>query len=144
MKDFEIVVAHYSEDLDWLLPVANDATIYGKGEAPQSTNFSPAINLPNIGRESHTYLHHIVENYDSLARISMFLQGGIYGNGNGDKPDHVGTSVIDEKRGIFGSGNEVAHTSINILKMKEMALNGCARLRIACRKSPLHTARTGK
>lgn len=31
--------------------------------------------LANVGRESHTYLHHIISNYDKLAGITVFLQG---------------------------------------------------------------------
>ena len=33
------------------------------------------IKLPNIGRESHTYLYHIVNNYNQLADRVLFLQG---------------------------------------------------------------------
>ena len=33
--------------------------------------------LPNVGRESHTYLHHIVANYDHLASVTVFTQGSI-------------------------------------------------------------------
>ncbi|RYG68271.1 DUF3431 domain-containing protein, partial [bacterium] len=34
-----------------------------------------ALQLPNIGREAHTYLHHIVTRYDELAPITVFSQG---------------------------------------------------------------------
>ena len=33
-----------------------------------------ALPLPNVGRESHTYLHHIVNNYDKLADWTVFSQ----------------------------------------------------------------------
>ncbi len=32
------------------------------------------IQLPNVGRETHTYLHHIVSRYDSLADWTVFSQ----------------------------------------------------------------------
>merc|ERR1719248_86361 len=32
--------------------------------------------LPNVGRESHTYLHHIVDNYENLANWTVFTQAG--------------------------------------------------------------------
>lgn len=32
------------------------------------------IHLPNIGREAHTYLYHIIHNYDKLADINIFTQ----------------------------------------------------------------------
>lgn len=31
--------------------------------------------LPNLGREAHTYLHHIVQHYDQLATVTVFCQG---------------------------------------------------------------------
>jgi hypothetical protein len=33
-----------------------------------------AVHLDNIGREGHTFLHHIVENYDTLAKWTVFSQ----------------------------------------------------------------------
>ena len=53
-------------------------TVYNKGEdlpTPSSSRFS-VIPLPNVGREGHTYYHHIVSNYDCcLATHTAFLQG---------------------------------------------------------------------
>lgn len=65
----EIVVAHYKESLAWLdrLPGVT-ATVYAKGGGA-------GIPLPNVGREAHTYLHHIVSRYDSLAPCTVFCQG---------------------------------------------------------------------
>merc|ERR1719440_887988 len=54
--------------------------IYTKG--PQVDLAMPAglrvslHKLPNLGRESHTYLHHIVENYDQLPEWTVFSQAG--------------------------------------------------------------------
>ena len=31
--------------------------------------------LPNVGREVHSYLYHIIENYDKLADVTIFLPG---------------------------------------------------------------------
>ena len=33
------------------------------------------LRLPNLGRESHTYLHHILENYDELPEVLLLLPG---------------------------------------------------------------------
>ena len=33
--------------------------------------------LPNVGREGHVHLHHIVNRYESLADLTIFLNGGI-------------------------------------------------------------------
>lgn len=70
--DTELVVARYNEDLSWLFKVNNKKiTIYNKGNNINYNN----IKLPNIGRESHTYLTHIIKNYDNLADITIFTQG---------------------------------------------------------------------
>jgi hypothetical protein len=70
--DTELVVARYNEDLIWLSKVNNKKiTIYNKGNNINYNN----IKLPNIGRESHTYLTHIIKNYDNLADITIFTQG---------------------------------------------------------------------
>jgi hypothetical protein len=64
----ELVVARYLEDLAWLrnVPPQIQVTVYDK---------SPQGNLPNVGREAHTYLHHICARYDSLAEVTVFAQG---------------------------------------------------------------------
>jgi hypothetical protein len=70
----EIVIARYNEDLSWLkkIPKTIKITIYNKG----LDNIEyPSIKLPNIGRESHTYLYHIINNYDNLADQTIFCQG---------------------------------------------------------------------
>jgi hypothetical protein len=58
--------------LFWLkrVPVEWRQTIYNKGK-PRADS----IVLPNVGREAHTYLHHLVERYDDLAEWSLFTQG---------------------------------------------------------------------
>ena len=70
----EMVIARYNEDLGWLKDVPKNIkiTIYNKGEDDISY---PYIRLPNIGRESHTYLYHIINNYDNLAERTIFCQG---------------------------------------------------------------------
>lgn len=71
----ELIVAHYTEDLNWLrnLPAGLQKTVYTKG--PNPTADLPATPLPNVGREAHTYLHHLVNRYDSLAEWTIFCQG---------------------------------------------------------------------
>ncbi len=67
-----LIVAHFQEDLGWLAPLFADghnAIIYEKGGG----NRGPV--LPNMGRESHTWLHHIVTHYDQLDDYNVFLQG---------------------------------------------------------------------
>ena len=72
----EIVVARYNENLDWIKKIKKSKdlkiTVYNKG--PDDIDI-PFIRLPNIGRESHTYLYHIINNYDNLADQTIFCQG---------------------------------------------------------------------
>jgi len=96
-SQFEIVVAHYHEDLLWLTPAADISTVYSKGRLDFSLPFARHMTLPNIGRESHTYLYHIVNNYNRLADITLFTQGQV--------TDHVGpdltiTEMLDACRNL--------------------------------------------
>jgi hypothetical protein len=76
----EIVVSRYNEDLEWInKPPFNlyPITVYNKGV---NNNFHirsahTIIKLDNVGRCDHTYLYHIVHNYDKLADITVFLPG---------------------------------------------------------------------
>lgn len=64
----ELIVARYLEDLSWLgnIPPQITARVYDKSDTG---------NLPNVGREAHTYLHHICTNYDVLPDLTIFAQG---------------------------------------------------------------------
>ena len=88
MASRDVVVAHYKEDLEWLHELYNAcpaARIFVYTKAPLShvpdINALPPsvklIRLPNVGRESHTYLHHIIEHYDEsdFAEFIFFTQG---------------------------------------------------------------------
>ena len=65
-----LVVARYTENLDWLNQVPIHKVIYNKG--PPLPN---SIVVPNIGREAHTYLSFIVDHYDRLPDKVFFTQG---------------------------------------------------------------------
>lgn len=67
-----VVISRYNEDLSWALPITHKLYIYNKGPANIPFN---SITLQNVGRESHTYLHHVVSNYDCLDDYTVFLQG---------------------------------------------------------------------
>jgi len=69
----DVVVAHYNEDLSWIEAYRGPGVsfrVYSKGEAAPG-----AEALKNVGRESHTFLTHIVESYDRLAEWTVFTQG---------------------------------------------------------------------
>jgi hypothetical protein len=69
-----IVIARYNESIEWiknLNELTTTLAIYNKGPSLNSLS----ITLPNVGREGHTYLYHIIHNYDTLSEYTMFLQG---------------------------------------------------------------------
>ncbi|XP_038053542.1 uncharacterized protein LOC119725991 [Patiria miniata] len=74
--DYEIVISHFNEKLDWMKPLADHSHVYhkGKDKGPPFDVYK-LEKLPNVGREAHTYLYHIIQNYDKLASITVFLQG---------------------------------------------------------------------
>lgn len=76
-KKNQMVIARYNENLDWLLKFIDIVIVYNKGSYNSSLNKFNVISLPNIGRESHTYLYHIINNYDNLADRTIFFQGKI-------------------------------------------------------------------
>jgi hypothetical protein len=73
-RNVDIVVAKYKEDISWTTLLKDNVIVYDKSENP----LEASIRLPNVGREAHTYLYHIVKNYNNLADITIFLQGKPY------------------------------------------------------------------
>lgn len=69
----KIVVARYNEDVLWTTNITHPVIIYNKGDT--IPNFKNIIPLINKGREGETFLRHIVENYDTLDDVTVFLQG---------------------------------------------------------------------
>lgn len=76
-RDF--VIARYNEPVSWLNRIAepnSNIRVYNKGgriteNLPGNCRVSE---LPNVGRESHTYLTYIIENYYNLPDYVTFLQ----------------------------------------------------------------------
>ena len=69
MRTVEIVVARYNETLGWLNEYPFNQfkyIIYNKGDNYTfvKTGVQQIINLENVGRCDHTYLYHIIENYN--------------------------------------------------------------------------------
>lgn len=71
MENVQLIIARYREDVEWVRAMEYPAVIYDKSGDP----LPGALPLPNLGREAHSYLTHIVRNYDSLAALNVFLQG---------------------------------------------------------------------
>jgi hypothetical protein len=83
-RSVDLVVARYKENLDWLNKYKDvrfqNIFIYNKSDLPVEECMNEYANctiktLPNVGVCDHTYLHHIIENYDSLADVTVFAPG---------------------------------------------------------------------
>lgn len=76
VADLEVVVCRCGEELAWLrnLPRGVRVTVYDKTPPPGLAWPGSRI-LPNVGREAHAWLHHLVERYDHLADWTLFAQG---------------------------------------------------------------------
>jgi hypothetical protein len=103
---YHIVIARYNEDpWSWLPKVDAYVKVYNKGaplDKGQSLDAGQCVNLPNIGRESHTYLTYITENYDTLPEIVFFTQGSL---------DHIGGLSVEQFTHIQGNCSENFHTT---------------------------------
>lgn len=86
VPEYEFVIAHFNEDLSWLDKYSNHTHVYHKGkETVPWYQFRQWDRLPNVGREGHTYLHHIITSYDHLADVTVFLPGDV----SSDKKVHT-------------------------------------------------------
>ena len=79
-SNFELVICRYNEDIRWSEQFAEIRTVYDKGGIYDLNS----IVLPNVGRDAHCYLTHIVRNYENLSDITLFFQGSI-----NDRPDQI-------------------------------------------------------
>ena len=80
--DINIIVARYNEDLKWTLEKPFDQfkyIVYNKGDNEnfEKQNVREIISLPNVGKCDHTYLYHIINNYNNLTDINVFLPGSL-------------------------------------------------------------------
>lgn len=95
--DLDIVISMYKEPVEHLNPVletlqrlptfssqSSRIIIYTKDEKAnvesikQATRAYNVTKVPNVGREGETYLRHILEHWDSLAKHTMFIQADIH------------------------------------------------------------------
>ncbi|WP_337271417.1 hypothetical protein [Oryzifoliimicrobium ureilyticus] len=76
-----IVIARYKEDLAWVLKIPSDFEIfiYNKGDAIVDPRIlekaDHVIDRPNAGRESETYLHHMLTHRRTDRDFTVFCQG---------------------------------------------------------------------
>jgi hypothetical protein len=81
-KNIEIIISRYNEDLKWTLESPFNQykyTVYNKGDNEnfEKSNVKQIITLPNVGKCDHTYLYHIINNYNNLSDIVVFFPGSV-------------------------------------------------------------------
>ena len=99
-KTVDLVVARYNEDLEWLTDIDKyrRVIVYNKGrtfEYPDSR--VEIINLPNVGKCDHTYLYHIIHNYDNLAGVTIFLSGSCFSGHKKHQTEHTIAHTLEKK-----------------------------------------------
>ena len=70
-----VIICRYNENLDWVNKIEIPFLIINKGKRNLNFSKEAIINLPNIGRESHSILHFLIHYYDTLPLKSIFIQG---------------------------------------------------------------------
>jgi hypothetical protein len=74
----QVIIAKYNEDITWVKDLECPVIIYDKFQDKD---------LPNVGRDLHTYAHHIATHYDHLADTTFFLQGNPF--------DHYKDAILE-------------------------------------------------
>ncbi len=67
--DVQVVVARYREDASWTAALGLPCLVYDKGGG-----WPGGLPLPNVGREAHTYLTHILGRYPDFPGHTAFVQ----------------------------------------------------------------------
>jgi hypothetical protein len=110
----ELVVSLYNRDLGWLSNVDSSVkkTIYRKGSLV--THPDEVFLQNNVGRDVHTFFHHIVSNYSNLSEYTFFSQDFPFDhvqnyieliNGNRLKWDMEATHTFGGYWGFYKSNN---------------------------------------
>jgi len=75
--DSIVVVARYNENISNFSRFSGNLLVYNKGsdDIDKSINENYIIKTQNLGRESETYLKHIIDYYDNLYEYMIFVQG---------------------------------------------------------------------
>ena len=72
LKDISLagrILANFPDNLKEDQKIGDSLTELGELAKTPEANI---IKLPNVGRESHTWLSHIINNYDNLSKVNIF------------------------------------------------------------------------
>ena len=67
----------------------------------KTENLQKIIPLENVGREGHTYLYHIINNYDNLKDITIFLPGSCEIDYKNKKVKFLLDKIEEQNKAIF-------------------------------------------
>ena len=111
MPTVDLVIARYNEDIGWLKDYKsnpfNKIYVYNKGSGGEDCPLSPTVyeKLENVGRCDHTYIYHIIKNYDNLADVTIFAKGSVICPMRGMQREPAKFSKTVER--AFETGNSV-------------------------------------
>lgn len=135
MSTIDLVIARFGEDVSWIrevvrvLAVPVRIFVYDKGpdlSERERTALSDddaltvmVVRLPNVGRESHTYLEHVIRmrerngdgDGDGSTEVTVFMQGRMEDHvpaGHPDIPSFV-LSMVREASDEHGRGESLNH-----------------------------------
>lgn len=101
----DLVIARYNESLSWLseldLTKFRRIIIYNKGNPLNAITSCDIVNLPNVGRCDHTYLYHIINNYDNLSPVTIFLPGSCSMDSKWDRTKRTIDMSIKKCNSVF-------------------------------------------
>lgn len=97
MNNKELIISRYVKDVSWVKQINDDIdiTIYNKGSEVKEQK-----TLINVGREPHTFFHHIIENYNNLHEWSIFSQDD-YTDHVKDWPNIINNESLWENKSVY-------------------------------------------
>ena len=85
-----VVIAKYKENVSWVENLKYNYIIYDKSK-----------DVPNIGRESETYLKYIINHYNNLPDYVVFLQGNPFDHLLQPNIDYLNNEISNIKQKEF-------------------------------------------
>ena len=112
----EIIVSRFNEDLSWTLEEPFNKfqyIVYNKGTNDdfEKTKVIKVIPLDNVGKNDHTYLHHIIENYNNLRDITIFFPGSINIDYKKEKAKKILQKIIESN---YQKAYFLGHKQLNV------------------------------
>lgn len=109
----KIVISHFNEDLSWIRSIPDhwEILVYYKGNMPRWYPRVSYVSLENKHRESGTFLHHVIQNYNSLDDLTLFCQGHPF--------DHCKEFLdVIQMTDIFGIASAVKQINKSLIRPK--------------------------